>query len=61
MIVAHVRDVSDTVIAALCVGAHTSMISLDDLVGKLGPSLCLAADCLSLRLDGQAEEIAHGV
>lgn len=45
-----VRSESGEVIAAINMAAHTSMISLEELVGALGPHLVATADRISARL-----------
>jgi IclR family transcriptional regulator, pca regulon regulatory protein len=56
-----VRD-TGTVVAALSIEAHVSMISLEDLVSEFGPRLAVAAERLSMRCaDRGAEDTAHGV
>jgi IclR family transcriptional regulator, pca regulon regulatory protein len=45
-----VRSVSREVVAALGLSAHTSMISLEELVDALGPHLVSTADRISARL-----------
>jgi IclR family transcriptional regulator, pca regulon regulatory protein len=47
---APVRDESRRVIAAVNMAAHSSMISLDELVNALGPQLVSTADRISARL-----------
>lgn len=45
-----VRSESGEVIAAINMAAHTSMISLEELVGALGPHLVATADRISARI-----------
>ena len=45
-----VRAVAGKVAAALCLSAHTSTISLEELVDALGPHLVSTADRISARL-----------
>jgi IclR family pca regulon transcriptional regulator len=49
-IAAPVRSSSNEVIAAISMAAHTSMLSLQDLVEHLGPHLIATADRISARL-----------
>jgi IclR family transcriptional regulator, pca regulon regulatory protein len=49
-IAAPVRDQAGEVLAAINLVAHTSAISLDQLVGALGPHLIATADRISARL-----------
>jgi IclR family pca regulon transcriptional regulator len=45
-----VRNGSDDVVASVSLAAHSSMISLEDLVGALAPHLLATADRISARL-----------
>jgi IclR family pca regulon transcriptional regulator len=47
---APIRDESGEVVAAINMAAHASMISLEELVGALGPHLRATADHISARL-----------
>jgi IclR family pca regulon transcriptional regulator len=49
-IAAPVRNESSEVVAAVNLGAHSSMISLEELVDALGPHLVSTADRISARL-----------
>jgi IclR family transcriptional regulator, pca regulon regulatory protein len=49
-IAAPVRDEAREVVAAIDMTAHTSTISLEELVGALGPQLIATADRISARL-----------
>lgn len=49
-IAAPVRSESNEAVAAVCMSAHSSMISVEELVEHLGPHLVAAADRISARL-----------
>ncbi len=59
-IAAAIRSVSGETVAALGMDAHSSMISLEELVEALGPHLIAAADRISARLGyRRADERQH--
>ncbi len=55
-IAAPVRNEAREVVAAVNMAAHTSMISLQDLVEALGPHLITTADRISARLGYRRED-----
>ena len=57
-IAAGVRDSSHTVVAAISLAAHVSMISLEEMVDALGPHLTSTADQISARLGYRRDDEA---
>jgi IclR family pca regulon transcriptional regulator len=55
-IAAPVRSESHEVVAAISMSAHSSMISLEEMVEHLGPHLVAAADRISARLGYRRED-----
>jgi IclR family pca regulon transcriptional regulator len=58
-IAAPVRDEAREVVAAIDMTAHTSTISLDELVNALGPRLIATADRISARLGFRRDDERH--